>query len=343
MGKTILLGMPAVSGLYKLIAGNLAYHGFNVINIVEDDLSFRYPSLYSRLYVKYRKLVCKDSYAKKQLKWQVLQDSVAQKIEAAGGLDYALFISADLYSREFLHFIKSQSRNGIVNYQFDGMHRYPAIYPLIDLFDRFYVFDPDDYARNRHNFLPATNFYFDDNLTPAGSPTSDFYFAGTHYDSRAPIIAALGDYAQQRNKSADINILWKHSQKKGRKIYPAAAIRLIQKHFSFEENIERMKRTNVLLDCVVEDHKGLSFRTFEAIGYRKKLITTNQSIIDYDFYHPDNFLVWNGKDFNILDKFLSVPYRETNEAVRQKYSFGNWINYILNIRPHTPICLPPYN
>lgn len=46
MGKTILLGMPDKWGLYKLIAGNLAYHGFNVINIVEDDLSFRYPSLY---------------------------------------------------------------------------------------------------------------------------------------------------------------------------------------------------------------------------------------------------------------------------------------------------------
>ena len=40
--KTVLFGMPVVSGLYKLIHENLKYHGFNVIDIVENGESFRY-------------------------------------------------------------------------------------------------------------------------------------------------------------------------------------------------------------------------------------------------------------------------------------------------------------
>ena len=56
--------MPVVSGLYKLIHENLKYHGFNVIDIVENGESFRYPSFGSWLKVKWRKIVYKDTYAK---------------------------------------------------------------------------------------------------------------------------------------------------------------------------------------------------------------------------------------------------------------------------------------
>ena len=52
MSKTILFGMPTVSGLYKLIDKNLKYHGFKVINITEDFENFRYPSISSWLKVK---------------------------------------------------------------------------------------------------------------------------------------------------------------------------------------------------------------------------------------------------------------------------------------------------
>ncbi|WP_228731997.1 MULTISPECIES: hypothetical protein [Pseudomonas] len=40
---------------------------------------------------------------------------------------------------------------------------------------------------------------------------------------------------------------------------------------------------------------GLSFRFFEAMTSRKKVITTNKSVVDYDFYNPANILVIDEK------------------------------------------------
>ena len=65
MSKTILFGMPNVSGLHKLIDKNLQYHGFKVINITEDFENFRYPSISSWLKVKWRKFIYKDISTKK--------------------------------------------------------------------------------------------------------------------------------------------------------------------------------------------------------------------------------------------------------------------------------------
>ena len=227
----------------------------------------------------------------------------------------------------------------MVNYQFDGLHRFPAIYSLIKEFDRFYVFDPDDLKNPDYPLLPATNFYFDNNLENVPERTLDFYFTVVHMDSRAAVIARFGRYVKERKKTADINILWKRNGD-GRKTYPDDSITIIDKIIDFEENINRARQARVLIDFVIDEHKGLSFRTFEALGYQQKLITTNPQVKYYDFYHPNNFLIWDGYDFAALDDFLEKPYVQIDESIRKKYSFGNWINYILKINPYQEINLP---
>ena len=339
--KTVLFGMPPVSGLYKLVHDNLKYHGFCVIDLreIEENSHFHYPSFTSWLYTKWRKLIYKDSSPKKHLKLQALQNNILERIKSENGLDYAFFINGETYSQSFIKFVQDQSRNGVVNYQFDGLHRFPKIYPLINSFDRFYVFDPDDLKNPDYPLLPATNFYFDNNLENVPERTLDFYFTGVHMDSRAAVIARFGRYVKERKKTADINILWKRNGD-GRKTYPDDSITIIEKIIDFEENIDRARQARVLIDFVIDEHKGLSFRTFEALGYQQKLITTNPQVKYYDFYHPNNFLIWDGYDFAALDDFLEKPYVQVDESIRKKYSFGNWINYILRINPYQEINLP---
>lgn len=339
MSKTILFGMPTVSELYKLIDKNLKYHGFKVINITEDFENFRYPSISSRLKVKWRKFIYKDISAKKNLKCSTLQNIITEKIKNIGKLDYALLISGNIYNSDFIQFLNKVSQNGVVNYQFDGLHRYPSIYSLINEFNRCYVFDSNDLYHSEYHLFPATNFYFDYELDNLPERTVDFYFTGVHMDSRAKVIANFGRYAKTRNKSTDINIFWKRYTD-GRKIYPDESITLIDKTISFEENIKRAQHAKVLIDFVIDEHNGLSFRTFEALGNKQKLITTNTQVKYYDFYHPNNFLVWDGYDFAQLDEFLAKPYVDIDEKIRQKYSFKNWISYILQIQPYEEIKLP---
>ena len=114
------------------------------------------------------------------------------------------------------------------------------------------------------------------------------------------------------------------------------------KPVSFQDNILYSQQSSILADFVINVHKGLSFRVFEALGYQKKLITTNETVKFYDFYHPNNIFVYNGENNDELTEFLKLPYFDIDENIRQKYCFANWIRYVLDIPPYQNITLPRY-
>ena len=60
----------------------------------------------------------------------------------------------------------------------------------------------------------------------------------------------------------------------------------------------------------------------------------------YDFYNPHNIFVLENNNEADLPAFLNTPYQEIPENIRQKYSFTNWIHYVLSIDPYTPITVP---
>ncbi|MFI8377987.1 hypothetical protein [Leeuwenhoekiella sp. NPDC079379] len=49
-----------------------------------------------------------------------------------------------------------------------------------------------------------------------------------------------------------------------------------------------MQDYDILLDVQKGNQEGLTFRIFEALALKKKLIITNKSIVDYYFYDPQN-------------------------------------------------------
>src|SRR5690606_27309560 len=87
--------------------------------------------------------------------------------------------------------------------------------------------------------------------------------------------------------------------------------------------------SKILLDVPTAHHNGLSFRVFEAIGFGKKLITTNKEIKQYDFYHPNNIFVWDDHSQKMLGDFLDAPYLYLATHIKESYSFNNWIKALL--------------
>lgn len=124
------------------------------------------------------------------------------------------------------------------------------------------------------------------------------------------------------------------------KPYENTKINFLKKGISYEENICKMKDADVLVDFINGKHCGLSFRTFEAMGYDKKLITTNAEIIKYDFYNPNNIFVLNNDNLAKLNEFLEKPYEPLPVEIKQKYSFTNWIRYVFDEKPYQEINLP---
>src|SRR3546814_18872062 len=91
-------------------------------------------------------------------------------------------------------------------------------------------------------------------------------------------------------------------------------------------------RSEGVVDVDDGGHQGLSCRGFEALSFGKKLSTTNQEIRRYDFYHPNNIFIWGNHTMDELEAFLAAPVIPALPHVLEKYSFSNWISYVLGKR-----------
>ena len=163
-------------------------------------------------------------------------------------------------------------------YQWDGLGLFSDALKSVKYFDRFFVFDPNDVDIDK-NLLPSTNFYFDYNLDSENKKTGDgkkVYFFGTFINYRMNAIADLSEFLVRIGYTPDIYVVT--HPRDNIKPYENTKINFLKKGISYEENICKMKDADVLVDFINGKHCGLSFRTFEAIGYDKKLITTNAEI-----------------------------------------------------------------
>jgi hypothetical protein len=86
---------------------------------------------------------------------------------------------------------------------------------------------------------------------------------------------------------------------------------------------------NVILDVAKQGQTGLTFRPFEALGLNKKLITTNASIKDYDFYDPENIMIVEPGRICLEKEFFETPAKEVPEAIKSKYHVKQWLTDVL--------------
>lgn len=344
---SIALAMPPNNGIFKVIEANLRHHGFRVVSLVlPDDRASSQPSLPTRLEMKFRRLLLGQRDAEVRMRAEWVRAAMLPKVAAMGDVDYALFIRGDLFSLDVLDRVRGHVRTAMVNYQWDSMHRYPAIWPTVERFDRFFVFDPADWPSKDNDFLPATNFYFDDDLDHRPPTTADFYFTGCHQPSRTEVVKEFARVALRSGWQLDFNIFWwdPRTVDQARAIYSgkdiASDISILTTPMDFRRNLEQARQAAVLVDFVDIVHRGLSFRTFEALAYRKKLLTTNPDVRRYEFYHPDNIHIIEDNNFGGIADFMRRPYCEIDPAIREKYAFGNWIRYILDLQPHQRVSFP---
>ena len=219
------------------------------------------------------------------------------------------------------------------------MSLFPDAIKRIHFFKRFFVFDPNDLKINQ-NILPSTNFYFDYSQESAYEIDSEkkAYFFGTYINYRMDTIFKLTEKLTEIGFEPDISIV--AFSRDNIEKYKDSKIKFLNERISFEENIKNAKQSDILIDIVNGKHKGLSFRTFDAIGYEKKLITTNSEVRKYDFYHPNNFFILEENNLGEIEDFLKKPFVKLDDSIKLKYSFTNWIHYMLDIQPYQVINLP---
>jgi len=325
--KRIILGMPRTFSIYKVLISRLDQLGFEVIDISYDDDVFKYQNLWDRLVNLYRKTVLKDKGYKNRLKFKALGENVMRRLQTMKHpTDYCLLIRPDIYPEEIIDQIKSKT-NKLIAYQWDGIDRYPAVKRLVSKFDRFFVFDRKDANREDDRFIPTTNFYFGHfNRREVIPKKSSFFFVGTFMKVRWSQTKDAVDLIVQNNGTPNFYLYTGERDLPSE--YQLAGITYISFPLAYEENIHLALQNEILVDFLVDAHSGLSFRVFEAIGYSRKLITNNNEVKSYDFYHPNNIYVLDN-DERTLGEFLNAPYAEIHPEIVDRYNFDNWIFRIL--------------
>ena len=109
---------------------------------------------------------------------------------------------------------------------------------------------------------------------------------------------------------------------------PKNRLKLIKK-IPFQKVYEIYHNAKCVIDIEHSKQSGLTMRTMEMIGLRKKLITTNKDIVNYDFYHEDNILVVDRNNFVLDESFIDRPYHMLDESIYKKYALSNWIMEVL--------------
>ncbi len=320
MKKRLLYIAPDHYDFYKVVLkGFQEYSNHEVVMVLSSGPIFKYKNAGEKVLNFFMKL-----FLNKNIKKIHSLRSVIEKIDQYDSYDVLYINRPDIFSSEQLAFIAQKAKFSIVHY-WDSFEKIKGQQETMPFFDMHYSFDKNDCAN--YGLHKTSNFYFAE--TSTNTPEYDVFFLGT-YDSRFEKAKQIIDLLNQSGKKAKALIL--STDTSLIKKYTSESITFIKKIIPFPESVNYSANTHCILDIHHDNQIGLSFRPFEAMGMRKKLITTNAHIQDYDFYDPDNIFIWTDTTVEIPDSFLNTPYKEIPAEIRKKYSLENWVHTILNTK-----------
>lgn len=214
----------------------------------------------------------------------------------------------------------------IVYYGWDSVSNFPRIAELLASADASYTFDRDDAAKYHSNFLPL---FYENKMKGDLDVIYDVSTVMSFFIEKAQMLQdVLNALPKQVKKLIYLRVRDRLYYRKIKLLNPKQTAQFKQ-YFSFgklshDEVSKIFSESKVIIDIPLPNQKGLTMRTFEALSLRKKIITTNQDITNYDFYSPDNiFVIKTGREKISMDFFIK-PFNETF-SLSTKYSISEFI------------------
>ena len=255
--------------------------------------------------------------------------------------DYIFIINSAVFPSGFIKKLSVIFKNTVkILYVWDSIEVYPRVMETFDCFDRIYTFDFLDLkVDKRLRFLPL--FYVDDLYDEKVKDIKyDFSFIGFGHSERYDFINSIKEFADVNNYKYFFRLflpskLHFYRGKYIRKNLTNAKIDDF--YYKQTSQLEVKKITNqsrIIVDLELGNQSGLTMRTIETHGMRKKLITTNQNIKNYDFYDENNILIVDRKNPVIPYAFVESKYKMLPENIYDKYSLTYWIKTIFEGREY---------
>lgn len=313
MKKKLLFYAPSHFDIDLVLMNELKkLEEYTVINLTNKN--YEYNNIWERCQNFLGKIFLKRILKKE---WKI-QEQI-NEISSEGPFDLCLIIRPDLLEKMVLQKIKDSIPIRKVFY-WDSFEKIPELKETLPYFNEHFSFEEDDCKT--YNLKQISNFYIYKNSS--NIPEYDAFFFGAH-DTRFEKIKQIIEYLYNKGWNAKALIVSEHITKQD------DCIEIITQNITFSECYKFTENTKVVIDIAHNNQKGLSIRPFEAMGLKRKLITNNVNIKNYDFYNKNNILiVQNFEKIDIPNTFLESPYQELPNNIYEKYYITNWLKTILN-------------
>jgi hypothetical protein len=206
----------------------------------------------------------------------------------------------------------------------DSLNRMPQNGTDLDRFDVIFSFEPEDCRR--HGFIQTYNYIPPVVLEKeAISVEHDIFsvmtFTKPRYDELCRFLDANPEV------DADVYLYVDHPRKK--KYIQHPRIKVTEKLMLKGELVQAIQRSKAILDLGQGKQEGLSFRVYESLGHNKKLVTTSQDIVDYDFYDPHNIAIVAPSVLALPQGFFASGYRNPSPSKLDKYTLQSWVENLI--------------
>lgn len=328
-GKKILLFVPFFFNYENIIAQQMKSLGSEVVLYNERSVVSAFDRALLKVFPNLFNIKTKRYYN------SIIRRHKDEKF------DYILFVRCDMPTVKTLKNLKSSFPHAkMCLYLWDSIKNTPKILKKIDLFDYVSSFDREDCKNNETlHFRPL--FYYDVDSSNCRKSYSeldyDISFCGTIHSDRYKILLEI----IKQCKEKEINYFGFHYLQSNfiYRFYRLTkrSFRKTKKNdFSFTKKTSNEindieNNSKVILDIQHPNQSGLTMRTIETLGRKKKLITTNTDIINYDFYNENNVCIIDRNKPEIRKEFFETPFKDIPEEVYRKYTIEFWIYDVLGI------------
>lgn len=254
--------------------------------------------------------------------------------------DYLLVNKGESVPAFFLEeFIKINPKSKRIYYNWDSFKNNKYSLENLKYFNCKFSFDPYDCKEYDLKFRPL--FFIDEfKKIRYSKRNKDFHLLSisTVHSDRYDITKKIKEWCEKKELKHYvffyIQAFWYYIFRKlFDKNFKNVELKNISfKGLSFENICSLYESSKVILDINHLDQKGLTIRTFEAIGAEKKIITTNKEILKYSFYNPKNIIVIDRDDPSLglrLD-FFNDDYEPLPEDLYDSLSINGWLKSLFD-------------
>lgn len=250
--------------------------------------------------------------------------------------DYIFFIRCEAFSRDTISAFRAQHSNAkMVVFFWDSFSNNKNSAHVYDLFDKAFCFEKEDSKRYGIQFKPL--FYYD-LYSQIKQPKQYKYktlFIGTLHSDRYKVVHEIESQLTEMGHESfswyylPSRLLFYKMRLEDKTIKSVDKNIIKYTTLSLNQMVELYEQSEIIIDVQHPKQTGLTMRTFEALGAKRKLITTNKDITNYDFYSPRNILVVDRNNILIPKSFIEEPFEELPEELYKKYSLTNWLIDVL--------------